>query len=948
MLNNKELALLNRIKNRTVYEEYFFKKRSEIKWFDELKERGYFKPSNHPRPKETEKGYFLIPKWIVLPYLERVSERVNNKEKEEYIDELLKIIREISEYKSSEGEPIDNYRTWYSFVKILLNIPNRKIPNDIIDLIPIWLSSRFDTALAGREITMKLLPKFLTNDSEDIKKAEKIINYITDFETSSQENNDRKFRLKVEYHYLKEGFEKYSEEIGKKCTGEVIKDLKEKIKKIINRKEQGTYRSFYEGLEYLDEPLDMYTFILKRILISKAKNNVYSSKKILRDFLKDDYLYFPKMALYIIGNEFDKYKDFFCEILESDEENYIFKNSDAFGDELKNILENLKKLTENQRKILNKKINDSAKSEDFRENKELMLKLHKQQFYKALSHDQYFNDQHKKLKDETKYDIELRPTIGKVEFRPVPNISPISKEDILQLSNQELAEFISKYKGGKHWIGPSANGLSKLLGEIAKENPKKFTDDMAPFMKTGYLYISDIILGIRDAWENNRPFEWDNLLKYIKEYISQDDFWNDNYSVKDDYHSANHFWVLGSIGELIKKGIIDDNEYFSEENYPLVQDILFLILDKLFSEKNKVLESQTERKDYISYALNSTFGKITEALLLLAYRVKESENKTKNEPSIGWEKSIKVKYKELLEKEILESYVWLGIHLAIFYILFDKEWTVKKINTIYSEKEKIWEAFIQGYLYSNKINKNIYKIMKEHYKKALDYTFKEDIYSKRLVQNICYMYLEGLEDINNNDGLFRTILDKWDKAHIKEIISWLWMQRDYILEPIDEKEKPQEKARMESMRKGIINFWKWINEIKLKEKSQLGNLDNSDKEILSELSKLTVFIEKIDSENYEWLKLSAPYLNVDFNASFFLKYLDDLKDKDENAAGYVSELFLEILKHSTPDYDQKNIRSIVTYLCKKEHYKNAIEICDTYGKRGYDFLRDIYENCYKH
>jgi hypothetical protein len=945
-LDPKEEAALHLIEKGSSYENYFFNKIVNIKWFYPLKERDYFSPEKAPGVKRAEKGGFYIPRWNILPYLERISEQFSIKENEGYINELLEIIREVSKYKNSNGQPIDNYRTWYSFVKILSNLPNRKIPDDIIDLIPIWLNSKFDTALPGREIIRTLLPKFLTNEPEDIKKAERIVNYITDFTISPLDNDDKRSKLKIEYHYLKEGFEKYSEEIGKKCTDEVIKELKKKIKKIINnRKEQGTYQSFYENLEYLDEPLDMYTFILKRILISKAQNDIYSAKKILREFLKDDYLYFPKIALFIIGNVFEKYRDFFWEILESDIENIIFKNYDNFGDELKHILENLKELTKQQREILIKKINDSVKPEDFRENRELMINLHKQKFYKALSNDQFFNEQYKKLKDITNYDIELRPIIGKVEFGPAPNISPLSKEEILQMSNRELAEFLSNFKGDKHWKGPSVNGLSKLLLEIAKEIPKKFTDDMPPFMKTGYLYVSDIIWGICNAWEDNIPIEWNNLLKYIKEYISQDDFWNDKYIVKDDYRSANHFWVLGSIGELIKKGIIDDNKYFSEQNYPLVQDILFLILDNLFSDKKKVLESQTERKDYISYALNSTFGKIAEALLLLAYRIKKIENKTKNEQSIGWEKSIKVKYKELLEKDILESYVWLGLYLTIVYLLLDKRWTITKIDSICSAEERIWEAFMQGYLYSNRINKDIYKIMKAHYKKAIDFKFKEDISSKRLVQNICYMYLEGLEDINNNDGLFRIILDKWDKVQIKEVISWFWMQRNYILKSIDEKEKPREKARMESMRKGIINFWKWINENKFKEKSQSGNLNDIDKEILSELSKLTVFIEKIDRENYEWLKISAPYLNVDFNTSFFLKYLDDLKDKDEDAACYVGELFLEILKHSTPNYDQENIRSIVEHLCKKGHYKNAIEICDTYGEREHYFLRDIRENC---
>jgi hypothetical protein len=254
---------------------------------------------------------------------------------------------------------------------------------------------------------------------------------------------------------------------------------------------------------------------------------------------------------------------------------------------------------------------------------------------------------------------------------------------------------------------------------------------------------------------------------------------------------------------------------------------------------------------------------------------------------------------------------------------------------------------MQGYLYIDWINKDIYKIMEKHYKKAMDYIFKEEVHSKRLVQHICYMYLTGIEDIKSDDGLFKTMLCKWDDFQIKEAISWFWVQRDYIMEPIDEKENPEEKIRMETLRKRIIDFWRWIYENKYKGLDDLNNVNDKDKRILSELPQLTVFLKKIDCENSEWLKTSVRYLEVNFNTSFFLKYLDELKDKDEYAADYIGGLFVEILKYSTPNYDQKNIRSIVEYLFENNGIEYAKEICNMYGSRGYEFLRDIYKKYVK-
>lgn len=942
MLNKKELEILDKIKNRTVYEDKFFEKKFETKWFDELKKRGYFKPNPHTQPQETEKNYFFIPKWNALPYLERISEQINIQGNERYIDELLEIIKEVSEYRDSEGQPIDNYRTWHYFVKILSNLLNNKIPDEIIELIPIWLSSGFDTTLTGAEIIRKLLPKFLTDSQEDIKKAERIIDYITSIKKLSFTEADKKEKLLIDSHFLKEGFEKYSEVIGRKCSEKVIEDLVTKIKKLLRGKDGGTYNSFYEELNYLDEPLDVLTFILKRILIAKAKSDVNTTQAILREFFKNDNLYFPKMVLYVIGNALDKYGEFFWEILNSDVKNIIFKNSSTFGDELKHILENLRKLTAEQREILKDKIEDSAKLEDFQENRELYLASHKQRFYKALSYDPFFHKLHTEMRDITKYDIELRPTIGKVEVISGWGESPLTKEKILQMSNQELAEFLSTFRTADYWKGPSVNGLSNILKEVVKESSEKFINDLNPFFKTGYLYVSDILLGIREAWEDKKIFDWSKLFEFIMEYITSEDFWNDKYTVKDDDRKANHFWILGEIGELIKKGTINESRSFPDKHYPEAKQIIFQIIDKMLADKKELLESQTKRNDFLTYALNSTFGKITESLFMLAYRIKKFEKETQHKQSVSWEINIKDEYELLLENEILESYVWLGQYLTIFYLLLDKEWTEKQVNRISNKKEQLWEAFMQGYLHSNRIDKKIYKLMRPHYAKAIEYKFKEEHSSERVVQHICFAYLQGIEKIKDEDGLFKKILDRWDLFQIREAIGWFWMQRDFIMEPIKDKKQTEEIVRIEKMRELIIGFWRWVYQNKYKEKEQL---KEEDKEILSELSKLAVFLEKIDAENCKWLSLSALYIHVDFNTPFFLKYLDNLKDKDKDAGRYVVKIFLEILKNSTPDYDEKDIRSIVEYLCDSDFKKSAKEICDTYGKRGYEFLRDIYENC---
>lgn len=183
-MDPKRLAILQLMSEDSAYENHFFKTKKNPAWFMELKKRGYFDPKNNPKNQPTEReGYYIIPQWNVLEYLERVAEQTHTPENEQYITELLEIIKKVSTYTEEGGKIIDNYRTWWYFVKILLKLPNDKIPLEILDLIPIWLNSRYGGSLVDADVTTKLLPKFLNEDSTtgDIEKAEHLIDSITSF-----------------------------------------------------------------------------------------------------------------------------------------------------------------------------------------------------------------------------------------------------------------------------------------------------------------------------------------------------------------------------------------------------------------------------------------------------------------------------------------------------------------------------------------------------------------------------------------------------------------------------------------------------------------------------------------------------------------------------------------------------------------------------------------------
>jgi len=1018
------------------YGNYFFRNSKSTAWFDILQSKGFFEPNPDTAPQPTEpEGHYHLPQWNVLPYLEKISQQVNEPGNKIYSDQLLNIIHKVTDYHIKHDKILDNYRIWWYFAKILYNLPNEKIDDKVLDLIPIWLDSKFDNSLPGSEILKRLLPKFLDSDNPaDRVKVEKLIEIVTEVDLERE-----KASTIIDPYWLTELLRKRAARIAIVCNKDVVFNIAHRLKQIFRKKHGHAYPTFeFKGYKYmmsieytsdtdysvdivlqnevlekkekseskfsftinniqnekefikaikekikdndnfkelrneLDSDLDYIyekipqdfsylwfedlsldgesiktnpatalTAILRDIILEKAKmqskKTVIEINDIFCKFFNVEYRYpiFKRIVFFVINRQWDIVKEFFWEIIDSLEGEKFFSDS-VFEPELYSLLEmNVHKFTQSEKEKIKKIIDKGPQENSYTEKQKAYWK---QKWYSAMKSDSYFAPlytEQQKLTQIKEEEIGFKePTT-----RTGPGPSPLSIEEIIRMSNKDLANRLKVFKTEDFWRGPTVGGLAEQLKLAAQTNPEKFLGDMRPFIQTAYFYVYHILWGIREAWQKKQIISWTKLFNFINQYIESPDFWENKYKIEDDRWHASYLLVIGVIGELIIQGTKSDNWVFSEEYFETAQKILFAILGKILPEKEKIQKEYPPTGDYVTYALNSTFGKITEALFLLALRIKRIEEKTKKEERIDWTESIKDKYDEILRNQIIEGYVWLGRYLPNFYYL-DKAWVESKVKTISIEKPDLWEAFMEGYLFSSRIYNELYKLMKQHYLTALDYEFKDKHSIEGFVQHIGVGYLRGIEEIDEEDSLFRSILNKWRPIQVKEIIGYFWMQRDWLVRTIQNDVEITETDEIRKYKDRIIAFWRWVYKNKYKEKV---DISEQDKKILSELSKLAIFLPKIDTETFKWLKLSAQYVHFGFNASFFIKYLDYLKSKNEKAGTYTGKIYLEILKNSTPDFDEKHIRSIVEYLynsCRKEI---ANEICNIYGASGFEFLRDIYD-----
>ncbi len=1067
-LSTEEQQVLYLIKTDTDQARYFFARVKSLKWFNVLKEQGYFRPESISYDSE---GHAMF--WNVLDYLERISEQVS--ENPQYGKELIVIIDSIVQFSLTKKRT-DNYHIWWYCVKILNHLPTFIIKEYLtIDMFHTWLFVLTDHSM-GVDLTIsdigeKLLPKFLNDEyAPEYKYAEAIVDVITDIKAGGNlrgVTNREDVVLAWHSYWITDAFKKYGHLVGQKCSLKCILGIAYKLKSALEYKQKNYYANInvgdniyqvwvarhakdglkpgtidYEGGEYechikqfSDEQLksinrendfwalhntepqieiskpssiiasnkeemslsivqnlpkdinwksdkkfekkiegifeglhsdyshiwlrslaiggrdhasgaeEVLTEVLRDILLAKCEANRQDGKKILEAFLGGEYQFpiFRRFVLLCIDKYWSDYNAFLDQVIKVVPS--ILKESDLEV-EIQDVLQHHNMEFSNELKTKLVEIINKV-PEYYIEKGGTLSAYWKFKWLSPLRENPDFKSSYEEAKREA------APKDGK-PYEPertgftkagwVGHKSPVSKEEIIQKPIEELKKYLSEFKGTDFWHGtfegePDKEGLADVLQAAVKEDVKKFTDGLGILITVDYYYLHHIFRGLKDAWSANKELDWtkvfDCCLKYFergKDAILKDAF----QAQGEDSGKGRYVWIVEDIVELINDGSHNDARAFPQEHFDKVEKIFDLILPLLKGEK----QPDTQR-DALTYALNTTLGKTIMGYVTFSLRVARSTQKKLT----NWGRD---KYERFLPIGI-DGYVWFGCYLPQMTYL-DKSYTVEKINFFAKQESSNfeWQMFMEGYLTGSQIYRELYELMRPNYLKAIENTVFKGHANERLVEHICIGYLQLVELLapNNKDGqpsLFWKMLNEADttdkRSHWEEAASFFWSisGRRLKKEEQDEKEEVSENSR-----KKILAFWEWTVKEQVFVKSKLGDGYNA---FLSRMAELTIWIDKIDENTEKWLMLCGPYIELEHRSAFFIEYLT--KFDDEESVRRIGKIFTKVLETTTPTFKQEEVRLIVERLYKIGEKDpivkaDADNICNTYGRRGIHFLKDLF------
>ncbi|CAG1006238.1 hypothetical protein METP3_03793 [Methanosarcinales archaeon] len=905
---NKERAdrIFQIIKNDKPQENYFFKKlassNNPFPWLKPLIEKEYFNPRS------------IILNWNILGYLENVAIQNATKPSDEITGLLLDIINSISNYRNETSERSENYRTDWFMIKIIFLLPIEKITKEHIEFIGTALKSKWNKTIVSAEISRLILPKL--TDNEAIELILKLMDVILGYQKINEETTDKYISV-MDEHWLNEVLKNYTEAIAELCGIEAADIALNKIIAITN---EDKFQFWIPAIEDhiqtgFPEQYECQLVHFVRDIFELSKPDQIKEK--IKDLLIKEHPIFKRIVLHIINYHYKYLNELFWNWKSNPLDEVTLKH------ELYELLKaNCSSFSKEQiKKVLvwieSKTYYISNETKDNEEISEKKLAYRKKEWLSALletkdpdvisSFEKYQEINPAEL-DHPGFDTWIESWTG--------TISPIENVELLNKSNEDIVEYINNYKEEEEgWKKPSKEGLSESLRNCVSENPEKFANDMMPFLRVQRLYQHALLWGLSEAWRAMKDFPWESILNFMSRIVESDDFWSENYR-EGSYNYRN--WIISQIADLIGDGIKNDKHAFDAKLLPQAEKILLLLAEKTESDLSLM-------NDLVTSVLNSSKGKIFSAIVNYSFRYAQL---LKSDQEERWIEAIKGDFDKRLDRKIepsLEFSVILGEYLKYLFYL-DKKWVINNINRIFLKDDDIhWKASFTGYLfYSSTVHKDIYFLLREngHYIKALQTEFSDVHITERLVQHICIGYIEDWEKLDDSASLIFKIITNRNINHLSAIVSYFGMLPDKLTDKIKTKIKP---------------IWKVLFELLMQSE---GNLEYQ--KTISNLSKWLSLIDEIDEQILEWLKLSAKYIEADFNTDFFVESLLKHAAKTPEKVG---EIYLEMLNEGTYPYNEiENIQEIVRILYDHGQKESADRICNLYGAKDFDFLKTIFEN----
>jgi len=888
-------------------------------------EMGFFNPSENPGPEPAElEGHYRIPRWEVMAYLEKAAIAAGEKDDLDASKLIVQIARNVTNYRGSTGEAVDNYSTWYTLAKSLAALPPQAYEAKDLEMLKVWLDSKFDRGMMiGTVLAKEWLTKLLSSpNNTDWDKA---LMAVTEASRLIWRPKQRGTKEKVEGitavdpYWLAKLFEKHSKTLGAKVGKTVVKVLVDRLTELF-LKESTDDHAWLLRPAIEDHPQNRQFRETENVLISAVRDTLLGyvdtsaaeSKAAVADLLSSSMGIQKRIGIHVVDERFQPLSDLFfthiTSLLQLPLVHEVYRLLQRHFAEMPQ---------QRQTSVLEVIENIGRGSNKEQEGKRLQSRLvHALRGKGNTKADTLYSQ----LKDVANWESEdSHPDfLSYVTSWSGPGPSPYSVEELRTLDDERLIQTLNDFEEQKRWHGPrvpTIKALCDAVTQVVKEDPKRFIAVLPRLGEFKPAYQYAILNGFRDLSHSGTPSEqgakfewpqfWTTLFPYLQTAMLQNILVGLEIDEQVETLTPTRRWLIPVIADLIRNGTHDDYRSIPKELFTSVR----IVLAYMLTEEKSTADGRDS--DAMTEAINTTKGHCIEALFDFSLYMCRNADRERKSHSEEWQ-SIRT----LFDREIegckggnFEFSTLCGAYLANIHYL-SSEWLNTHVEDIFPTDiayAKNFDCALQGFAYMPQPSKVTYLLLRERgiLHVAIGRATKGRHAREKLLQHICVSYLWGDESLEAKDGLLAAILTQFDASDIHEIVRFFWGIHG-------------EQLTSEQVEK-ILAVWRLCMS-----RIDEGRTDHHG--ILSDLGLLTVFLKEISDEQERWLLKIAKFIGASHNTEFFVEYLEKLADKSPRQVG---EITLKIVQHNKPYYDFENrYESIVSKLLKGPWHKLGEELCN--------------------
>lgn len=882
--------------------ELILKRADYSGFFDLLAGAGLFDPSRTSGPLPgSEPGYVQIPYWPALDYLEACAKQAGAANDAKLAEKVLSVVREVSLAKDAEGSARDNYHTHRKCAEVFGLLPLSCIREEDVQLVAVWLDSKFETGLVTRALDEGLLPRLLCSEEpKHWAMACLVLRFCTAIrwvEDPVARRNGKKPATASEDYWLRELIQHHSEALGTRGGREAVELLLDRVREVFDSESAG-------GLTWLLRPAveehaqnhrwdDVGNLLVagaRDVLLAWVAHDPGASHSFVREILRDDSEMVRRIALFVLKNRWDQLGQLFEALLAPT----LFASTSHLHELYGLLKDRFGGMDPNVRAAVVQAIRDIPAPRKDNDPERSRRYIQHRWLSALVGHgDPAADALFEKLAAEE--GLATAPThpdfISYSEARWGPGPSQYSAEALAAFAmDGTLVERLNGFQETGAWRAPTTRALVDALEEAVLSKPEVFIRVLPSFLRAMRPFQYGIISGFKKAWDAKKdegvPWEraWAALMDFFELVVSSPGFWSPA-SGADHNLTPSEAWVPALIADFLRAGSRDDTRAYPVALLPRAWGLIEALL-----AKSKAAD--TPDSDAMTQAVNTAKGRVVEALIDHGLRVCRLADAAHGGHREEWDE-MKPTFDAELDKCGAGNYEFstlVGAYIVQLHYL-DEEWVRANLGRLFPAREENFLCAIAGLAFAS-VTRPVYGLLAGA--GVLERALRTDLNGGRTrqqaVEMIALAYLWGDEQLAG--GTFGGMFEASRLEDLRQVAWFFWT--------VKEEDLTDEQIQR------VLAFWdrtvKWAE----------GRLDVE--KLLGSLSMLAPFVTTVDERALRLLLAVAPFAHIDHRADLFVRELERLADDNSGPVVRVLAAFLE--KYSPPFDFEGRMKSLLVKLAK--------------------------------